>query len=398
MANLLIAHGGAPTTVINASLYGAVMAAKQSGKVEHIYGAIHGSAGILNEEFIDLAAQPQAELDKLLHTPASAIGTSRTPLYEKEYARMAEVLQKHDIGYVLFTGGNGSMDTCGRLYKACEGKVLVAGIPKTIDNDIAVIDHAPGFGSAARFIAMSVAEIAQDVQAMPIHVCIIETMGRNAGWLTAAAALARTEEGGAPDLIYLPEVAFDEEAFLRDVTALYQKKGGVVVVVSEGLKNADGSSIAPPLFKTERATYAGPVASYLAKLVIEKTGIKARSETPGIWGRSSAQNQSPVDCEEAVRMGAMAANAVLSGTSGVMAGMMRKEGAAYAVEDVLVPIEKVMMDERLLPAEYIAPSGNDVTQAFIEWCRPLVGELPIDFANFRTPDEATKGTGEYKTI
>ncbi len=398
MANLLIAHGGAPTTVINASLYGAVMAAKESGKVEHIYGAIHGSAGILNESFIDLGAQPKAELDKLLHTPASAIGTSRTPLYEPEYARMAEVLQKHDIGYVLFTGGNGSMDTCGRLYKACEGKVLVAGIPKTIDNDIAVIDHAPGFGSAARFIAMSVAEIAQDVQAMPIHVCIIETMGRNAGWLTAAAALARTEEGGAPDLIYLPEVAFDEDAFLRDVKALYEKKGGVVVVVSEGLKNADGSSIAPPLFKTERATYAGPVAGYLAKLVIEKLGIKARSETPGIWGRSSAQNQSICDRDEAVRMGAMAANAVLNGTTGVMAGMMRKEGAAYEVEDVLIPIEQVMMDERLLPAEYIAPSGNDVTEAFVEWCRPLVGDLPIDFANFRTPDEATKGTGEYKTI
>ncbi len=398
MANLLIAHGGAPTTVINASLYGAVMAAKESGKVEHIYGAIHGSAGILNEEFIDLAAQPQAELDKLLHTPASAIGTSRTPLYEPEYKRMAEVLEKHDIGYVLFTGGNGSMDTCGRLYKACEGKVLVAGIPKTIDNDIAVIDHAPGFGSAARFIAMSVAEIAQDVQAMPIHVCIIETMGRNAGWLTAAAALARTEAGGAPDLIYLPEVAFDEEAFLRDVKALYEKKGGVVVVVSEGLKNADGSSSAPPLFKTERATYAGPVAGYLAKLVIEKLGIKARSETPGIWGRSSAQNQSICDRDEAVRMGAMAANAVLSGKTGVMAGMLRKDGVDYQVEDVLIPIEQVMMDERLLPAEYIAPSGNDVTDAFVQWCRPLVGDLPIDFANFRTPDEATKGTKTYKTI
>ena len=190
MANLLIAHGGAPTAVINASLYGAVMEAKNSGVVEHIYGAVHGSAGILSENFVDLGAVPQEELEKLLTTPGSAIGTSRTHLEPEDYQEMARILKKHDIRYVLFTGGNGSMDTCGKLRAACQGEILVAGIPKTIDNDISVIDHAPGYGSAANFIVQCTAEIAQDVHSLPIHVCIIESMGRKAGWITAAAALA----------------------------------------------------------------------------------------------------------------------------------------------------------------------------------------------------------------
>ncbi len=191
--NLLIAHGGAPTAVINASLYGAVEEAKKSGKVDHIYGAIFGSAGILTENFVDLSAVPEAELAKLLVTPGSAIGTSRTQLEKPEYEKMVQVLLKHDIHYVLFTGGNGSMDTCGKLKAACAEAgtdICVCGIPKTIDNDISVIDHAPGYGSAAYFQAQCVAEIAQDVRSLPIHVVIIEAMGRNAGWITAASALA----------------------------------------------------------------------------------------------------------------------------------------------------------------------------------------------------------------
>ena len=390
MANLLIAHGGGPTAVINASLYGAVMEAKNSGLVEHIYGAVHGSSGILSENFVDLAAAPQEELEKLLTTPGSAIGTSRTHLEPEDYQEMARILKKHDIRYVLFTGGNGSMDTCGKLRAACQGEILVAGIPKTIDNDISVIDHAPGYGSAANFIVQCTAEIAQDVHSLPIHVCIIETMGRNAGWITAAAALARRYKGDAPDMICLPEVPFDEEKFLARVKELSDQKGGVVVVVSEGLKKADGSTVAPPLFEEGRARYDGEVGSYLARLIIQKLGIKARSEKPGIWGRACAQAQSPVDQQEAVRMGALAARAVLEGTSGVMAGLLRRSTSPYVCEEVLVPIEQVMLEERLMPREFISEDGFDVTDAFCDWCRPLLGCEPAEYADFKT-DTGRKG-------
>ncbi len=384
MANMLIAHGGAPTAVLNASLYGAVCEAKRSGCVEHIYGAIYGSAGILNENFVDLNTVDQEELEKLLVTPGSAIGTSRTHLEQEDYKRMADILKKYDIRYVLFTGGNGSMDTCGKLKAACEGMdIFIAGIPKTIDNDIAVVDHAPGYGSAANFIVQCVSEIAQDVRSLPIHVCIVETMGRNAGWIAAASALARRHKGDAPDLICLPEVPFQEELFLSRVKRLHEEKGGVVVVVSEGLKRADGSTVAPPLFEEGRARYDGDVGTYLARLVIKKLGIKARSEKPGIWGRACTQTQSACDSDEAVRMGAFAARAVLGGKSGVMAGLIRTSTVPYCCQETLIPIEQVMLEERLLPSEFIAKDGFDVTPAFCEWCRPLLGEKPAEYADFR---------------
>ena len=383
--NLLIAHGGAPTAVINASLYGAVTEAKKHG-VDKIYGAIFGSAGILSESFVRLDEASEQELERLLTTPGSAIGTSRTQLEKPDYEKMVGVLQKNDIGYVLFTGGNGSMDTCGKLRATCVelgADIAVCGIPKTIDNDISVIDHAPGYASAAYFQAQCVAEIAQDVKSLPIHVVIIEAMGRNAGWITAASALAREKYGDAPDIILLPEVAFDEDKFLAKVKEIHEKKGGVVVVASEYLHKADGSAVAPPLFEEGRARYDGDLGSFLAKLVISKLKIKARSEKPGIWGRASIQCQSPVDREEAVRMGALACNAVLEGKSGYMAGIKRISTNPYKVEDVLVPIEQVMLTERTMPREFISEDGMDVTEAFCEWCRPIIGiEMP-KYADFK---------------
>lgn len=383
MVNLLIVHGGAPTAVLNASLYGAVLEAKRSGQVDHIYGAVYGSAGILNEMFVDLGAVSDEELKRLLTTPGSAIGTSRTHLEPEDYTAMARILEKHEIRYVLFTGGNGSMEACGRLKAACGNTVSVAGIPKTIDNDIAVIDHAPGYSSAANFIVQCVSEISQDVSSLPIHVSIIETMGRNAGWITAAAALARRAKGDAPDMICLPEVPFDEGKFLARVKDLHERKGGVVIVVSEGLRNADGTTVAPPLFKEGRARYDGDVGTYLARLIIEKLGIKARSEKPGILGRACAYAQSPVDREEAVQMGALAARAVLHGKSGVMAGLKRCSTNPYLCEEILVPIEQVMLEERLMPKEFISEQDFDVTDAFCEWCRPLLGDLPAQCIDFK---------------
>lgn len=382
--NMLIAHGGGPTAVINASLYGAIDEAKKDERIGEIYGALGGTEGILKEDFVDFNKVSQEDLELLLTTPASAIGTSRFPLYDDEYGKMLEVFEKYNIKYILFNGGNGSMDTCGQIHKRVKDlDIRVVGIPKTIDNDISITDHCPGFGSAANFIATSVAEVAQDVKSLPIHVSIIESMGRNAGWIAASAALARKEEGDAPHLIYLPERAFDEEEFLADVKRLHEEKGGVVVVVSEGLLGEDGKPVAPPIFETDRATYFGDTGTYLATLVIEKLGIKARSEKPGLLGRTSIGLQSKIDREEAIDAGRAATRAALAGETGVMVGLKRISNEPYKCETILIPIAEVMMHERTMPDSYINDRGNDVTQEFVEWCKPLIGTEIPKYINFR---------------
>ena len=226
------------------------------------------------------------------------------------------------------------------------------------------------------------------MKSLPIHVCIIEAMGRNAGWITAASALARKKPGDAPHLIYLPERPFHEAEFLEDVKRIHEEKGGVVVVVSEGLKNEAGEPIVPPIFKTERATYYGDVSAYLAELVIKKLGIKARSEKPGICGRASIAWQSPVDREEAVLAGSEALKAAVAGQSGVMVGFIRDEEAekadgVYRMHTEMIPIKEVMMYERTIPESCMNERGNDVTEEFIRWCRPLIGPELRDFIDFR---------------
>ena len=392
MSNALIVHGGAPTAVINASLYGAVTEARKHPEIEHFYAAIGGSGAVLKEHFLDLFTAPEEELELLLHTPGSAIGTSRDPLETEDYDQMARVIARHNIRYVFFTGGNGSMDTCGKVYQACcraGVDVNVVGIPKTIDNDISVTDHAPGFASAARYIAETTAEISQDVRGLPIHVCVIEAMGRNAGWIAAASALARSGDGDGPDLIYLPEVPFDEDAFLTEVERLHREKGGVVVVASEGLRKADGEPIVEPIFQVGRAVYYGDVSAHLANLVIRKLGIKARSEKPGIAGRASAAYQSRLDRDEAVEAGSTAVRAAVEGKNGVMVGFRRLPGEEYRAETILIPIEEVMLHERTMPKEFIAENGHDVTQAFIDWCRPLLGEPVRKYVTFKNKPLST---------
>lgn len=381
--NMIIAHGGGPTAVINASLYGAIEEAKKYEEIGAIYGAIGGSSGILEENFIDLRKQSQEMIDLLPKTPASALGTSRFPLYEKEYERMLEIFKKYNIKYVLFNGGNGSMDTCGKIYEvAKEDGINVIGIPKTIDNDISITDHSPGFGSSARYMANSVKEVGEDVKSLPIHVSIIEAMGRNAGWITASSALARKKEGDAPHLICLPERPFVKEEFLEDVKRFHEKYGGVVVVASEGLKNENGQPIVEPIFKTERATYFGDVGTHLATLVIKELGIKARSEKPGILGRASITMQSEVDVNEAIEAGRIAVKAAVEGKTGYMVGLNRISTEPYKCETSLIPISKVMMHEKKLPKEFINERGNYVTQEFINWCKPLIGREIQDFTDF----------------
>lgn len=376
MKNLLIAHGGAPTAVINASLYGALKELKKEGFDGKIYAPKYGSDGLVNENFIDLTNINEKDLELLKDTPGSAIGSSRFPLYEKEYEKIIDILIKYDIGYVLFTGGNGTMDTIGNIYKYGKKRgvnLVCVGIPKTIDNDIGVTDHAPGFASNANYIIQTVKDCSEDVKGLPIHVVIIEVMGRNAGWLAASSALAKNKEGDAPHLIYFPEIPFDEEEFLSSVKKERDKHHGVIVVVSEGLKDKNGNPIVKPIFKTERATYFGDVSSHLATLVIDKLGIKARSEKPGLIQRCSSSLASKVDKEEAILMGETAIKAALSNKNGVMAGIKRISSSPYKIEPILIPIEEVMMDERTFPLCYIK-DNHFVSDEFIEWLKPLVNE------------------------
>ena len=277
------------------------------------------------------------------------------------------------------TGGNGTMNTCALLQEAVNEAgvdIQVIGVPKTMDNDIAEIDHAPGYGSAARYAAQSVGEVCCDVHSMPIHIVVVEVMGRAAGWVAAATALAETCGQGGPDLIYMPERAFDQDAFLADCQRIIDTKGGGVVVASEGLHYADGTPIVEPVMEVERATYYGDVSSHLSNLIIKHLGYKARSEKPGLLGRASTALRSVSDVREAEEVGRAAVRAALAGETGKMVGIQRIPGDVYGIETNLIDVERVRMIERLLPDTFINEAGNGVTPEFKTWAAPLVGELP----------------------
>lgn len=372
--NLLVIHGGGPTAVINGSLYGAVQEAKEHANVDNILGAVGGTGGVLEGNFANLGVLPQKTLELLLSTPGSGIGSSRTPLLEADYENMAKVLKENDIKYVLMNGGNGTMDTCVKLSKVCaKYDILVAGIPKTIDNDISRLDHAPGFGSAARYIAGTTGEIACDVRGMPIHICIIEAMGRDAGWIAAASALAEVGGQQVADLIYMPERPFVEEEFLTDVEKLFKEKNYGIVVVSEGLTDKNKESIVPPKFQVGRAVYFGEVASHLSGRVIKELGIKTRNEIPGLAGRASIKWQSETDLAEAIEAGKLAARAVIGGQTGVMVSIGRENSSEYKATYEIITIDDSVLKERVMPDSYINSRGNGVTQEFKDWCRPLIG-------------------------
>ena len=379
--NLLIIHGGGPTAVLNASLYGVLTEAGQSTKIDKIYGAKNGRGGLLREDFLDLTNRTQEELESLLTSPGTAIGTSRDALEETDYLKMVEILKAYQIKYILMNGGNGTMDTCGKLYQKCKEQradIQIIGIPKTMDNDIRLTDHCPGYGSAARYLAQSVKEVCCDVKSLATRIVVIEASGRNAGWVTAASALADESGVYAPDLIYLPEVAFDEHQFLTDVKNKLKIKKGFVIVVSEGLRDKAGQPIAQTSGSTTgRSAHFGTVSLYLADLITEKIGYRARGEKPGLLGRASIALQSEVDLYEAILVGVEAVRAVIQGETAKMVAFRRVEGPTYQIETFLVPIEEVMLVENKMPAHFINETRNGVTPAFIEWCRPLIGsDLP----------------------
>lgn len=383
--NLLIMHGGGPTAVINASLYGVIEEAKRNGAIDRILAADGGTGGFLAGKILDLTDTPQEELDLLPQTPGSAIGTSRDTLKAEDYTLMATRLQELGVAFVLMTGGNGTMDTCKKLSGACSDLgITVCGIPKTMDNDLSKTDHSPGFASAARYLAGSVREVAQDVKGLAIHVVVIEAFGRDAGWLAASSVLAREGEGDAPHMILCPETAFDEESFLARVQELYTQKGGVVVVASEGLRYADGTPIVEPIFTVGRATYFGDVSAYLAQLIIKKLGIKARSEKPGILGRASSAWMSRVDRDEAIACGSEAVKTVIAGKSAYMTAIERISTEPYESRIVSIPIDDEVITAKVLPPSYIDAEHFDIDPTYETWLSPLVGEELGSFISFRT--------------
>lgn len=379
--NLLIAQGGGPTAVVNASLQGVVEEAKKHPQIKGIYGARFGVEGLLNEDFIDLGKEPVEKISGLSYTPASALGSCRRKLVEKDFPVVLEILKKYNIRYFFYNGGNDSMDTCNKISliaKEYDYDLKVIGVPKTIDNDLAFTDHCPGFGSAARYAAISTMELAKDVESLPIHVCIMELMGRNAGWLTASAALAKKGGNQGPHLIYLPERPFIEDEFLEDVKALHKDVKGVLVVVSEGLVDAEGKPLADSgIVDGFGHKVPGGVAQHLSDVVMTKLGIKSRSEKPGLLGRASIPMQSEIDREEARGVGAFAVKSALEGKTGTMVSIQRVSAAPYQSDFKLIPLEKVANVERKFPIEWINPRGNGIDPAFVEYCKPLIGgDLP----------------------
>lgn len=391
MKHMLIAQSGGPSAAINATVAGVVERCMTSDKVDRIYGAVNGIKGVLNGNYVDLTevlSSPE-QLRLLCSTPAAALGSCRLKLNnadEGQLGQIVDALLSREIGYFVYIGGNDSMDTVYQLSAYIKKHNIqglsVMGAPKTIDNDLPMTDHCPGFGSAAKYIAATFAEIVRDCEAYDIPaVTIVEVMGRNAGWLTAASALSRENGGTGPQLIYLCERAFDTEQFISDVKACLAKRNAVVVAVSEGLKNADGSYLSESKGRGVdvfgHAALSG-TAKVLEGLVKEKIGCKVRSIELNLMQRCASHLASANDLSESKMLGMTAADRALNGVSGEMAIVERLSSAPYRVRYGTTDIALVANLEKKVPDSCINPQGNDVTEQMLEYLRPLVhGEVQV---------------------
>ena len=373
--NILVAHGGGPTAVINCSLQGVLEAAWASGKVDKIYAARFGAEGILKGDLIDLTDVSAETITKLGHTPASAIGSCRRKLTNEDYPTVLETLKKFNIDCFFYNGGNDSMDTCHKVNELAKREGLdlrVIGIPKTMDNDLDITDHCPGFGSAARYAALSAAELALDASGLPIHVVVLELMGRNAGWVTAASAMAKRLTD-CEVLTYLPEVPVDEERMLADIEKGYAKGKGLLVTVSEGICGPDGKPLADTgIVDGFGHKIPGGTAQHVTDQIIQRLGLKSRAEKPGLLGRASIPYVSPVDRAEAYAVGRYAMNAALRDESGYMVSIEAVRTPEYSSSMALVPLAKVANVEKKFPLEWIV-DGNGIADAFFDYALPLMG-------------------------
>ena len=391
MRNLLVAQSGGPTAAINATVAGVVSCAVLSGKVDHIYGAVNGIEGVLAEKFLDLGKKLDSaeKISLLMQTPAAALGSCRYKLGDpkentEDFEEILRIFRRHEIRYFIYIGGNDSMDTVNKLSKYCKENgvedVFVVGAPKTIDNDLYGTDHCPGFASAAKYIATSCMEVYQDARVYDTGmICIIEIMGRHAGWLAGSAALA-TAYGAGPDLIYLPETDFDMDKFLADVERIYKEKGNCMVAVSEGIHYADGT------FVSEAKTSAtdgfghaqlGGLAAHLAAVVKEKTGAKVRGIELSLLQRCGAHLASETDIEESFMAGKAAVENAVNGITDKMVGFQcTRDNGKYVCKTELLNLTDVANTEKKVPLEWINKEHNGVEQPFIDYVLPLIQGEP----------------------
>ncbi len=389
---LMFAQSGGPTSVINSSAAGVFIEGLHSEQITAVYGAAHGIRGILNEEFYDIGKEDEKELLLLKQTPSSALGSVRYKLKDAsvddtDYKKLLEVFKKYDVRYFFYNGGNDSMDTCNKIskYMAKSGyEMNVIGVPKTIDNDLFGTDHCPGFASAAKYIATSIMEINLDAKVYDTPmVCVIEAMGRNAGWLTAAAQLANAQGYGA-DLIYLPEVDFDVDKFVKDVKDVCAKNNNkCIAVVSEGIHDKDGVLICEKLGQAAaRDSFGhaqlGGVASMLANLIKNETGYKTRGIELSLMQRCASHCASKTDVEETFQAGKEAVKAAVNGETDKMVCYARKAGDKYECEYKLLPLELAANTEKTVPLEWIINDGTGISNEFVDYAMPLIqGEVDM---------------------
>ena len=394
IGSCIFGQSGGPTAVINASAYGVIRAALDAEEITTVYGAAHGIKGVLEDKLYVMDEEDPAELELLLHTPSSELGSCRYKIADPEvddtdYKRILEIFKKYNVRYFFYNGGNDSMDTCNKVSRYMESvgyECRVMGVPKTIDNDLYGTDHCPGFASAAKYIATSCMEINKDARVYDNGmITIVEIMGRHAGWLAASAAVA-TYCGSGPDLIYLPEVDFTMEKFLDDVKQVYRRNGKVLVAVSEGIHYADGT------FVSEAKTSAtdgfghaqlGGLAAMLAEVVKQETGAKVRGIELSLLQRCAAHLASQTDIDEAYLAGKTAFESAVAGETGKMVAFKRETvDGKYHCKMELLPLTAVANYEKKVPLEWINATDNFVTMDFIEYVLPLLqGEPDIPREN-----------------
>lgn len=388
----MVAQSGGPTAVINASLAGIITEALNHDCIEEIYGGLNGIEGILNEQLIDLAAESQQTVRGLCYTPASALGTCRYKLKTQEdYARILEVFKAHNIRYFFYIGGNDSQDTTDKIAKFAKEQnyeLRAIGVPKTIDNDLVVTDHCPGYGSVVKFLATSIREMALDHEAMGNHdlVSIVEVMGRNAGWIAAGTSIAKRKNNpeDAPHIILLPEVAFNAEYFIAKVQEVLKENKFCLVVASEGIADANGNYIASAAAQDNFGhSQLGGVGEYLQNLVAKSLpGVKARSCKLGHLQRATSHCSSLADSNEAFMCGQAAVKAAVEGNTAKMVALVRADSEKYAAETTLVDLSEIANGVKHFPENWIAEDKVSISYQFNKYILPLIqGEVKVPFEN-----------------
>ena len=388
VGNLMIVQGGGPTAVLNASLASVIAEATRLSPASKIYGARSGAVGMAQGDFVSLSGLSADELHALRHSPGAALGSSRFRPTAGDIQRQTENLRKLEVTAVLFMGGNGTMRGAELVSASCRQAGLelqVIGIPKTVDNDIAETDRCPGYASAARYIAQSTRELGLDIRSLPQPVTILETMGRSVGWLAAAATLGMASAEDAPQLVYVPEVPFGEQAFLADLDDIVSKRGWAVVVVAEGIRNKEGVpvyEIADPAQQDSlKRNITGGVSQHLAGVVAKNLKIRCRSEKPGLLGRASMAHVSAQDYEDASLVGRAAFEAVMQGAQDRMIALRSLQDSDRRGYD-LVPLSSVAGIERPLPSEWLTQGPLAVSGEFRDYAQPFVGEFEPYFSGF----------------